>query len=99
MFDYDARPATPQLILQGNRTTAAGYALRDFLSRNRVPYEWQDVEELDGAVDRLPVCVLPDGTELGPASVERVAEALGMVTAPERSEYDLAILGAGPAGL
>jgi thioredoxin reductase (NADPH) len=49
--------------------------------------------------DRLPICVLPEGTQLAPASVEAVAAALGMVAAPTRSDYDLAILGAGPAGL
>lgn len=109
MFDYDARPATPQVVLVGHRTTPAGYALRDFLSRNRVLYEWVDIDDgermqtlLDRdapALDRLPVCILPDGTQLAPASVEAVAGALGMVAAPELSEYDLAILGAGPAGL
>jgi thioredoxin reductase (NADPH) len=109
MFDYDARPATPQVVFVGYRTTSAGYGLRDFLSRNRVPYEWVDVEDAervealvapaDLAADRLPICVLPDGTQITRATVERVAAALGMVGAPALSEYDLAIAGAGPAGL
>jgi thioredoxin reductase (NADPH) len=109
MFDYDARPATPQVVFVGHRTTPAGYGLRDFLSRNRVPYEWVDVEDAarlqtlvapaDLAGDRLPICILPDGTQLAPATVEGVAAALGMMGAPALSEYDLAIVGAGPAGL
>jgi thioredoxin reductase (NADPH) len=109
MFDYDARPATPQVVLVGDRATPAGYALRDFLSRNRVPYEWIELDDVErvGALldpeglelDRLPICVLPDGTQLAPASVEGVAGALGMVSAPELADYDLAILGAGPSGL
>jgi thioredoxin reductase (NADPH) len=109
MFDYDARPATPQVVFVGYRTTSAGYGLRDFLSRNRVPYEWIDVEDservqalvapVDVAADRLPICILPDGTQLAPATVEAVAAALGMVDAPALSEYHLAIVGAGPAGL
>jgi thioredoxin reductase (NADPH) len=109
MFDYDARPATPQVVLIGPRASAAGYGIRDFLSRNRVPYEW--VEPDDGervrelvdpariATDCLPICVLPDGTQLAPATVEAVATGLGMVAAPSLSEYDLTIVGAGPAGL
>src|ERR1700674_4738620 len=109
MFDYDARPATPQVVLVGQRTTSAGYALRDFLSRNRVPYEWIEIDDVSRietvldpenlVPDRLPICVLPDGTQLAPASVEAVAAALGMVTAPARAAYALAVLGAGPAGL
>jgi len=37
MFDYDARPVTPQVVLVGSPVSADGYAIRDFLSRNRFP--------------------------------------------------------------
>jgi thioredoxin reductase (NADPH) len=109
MFDYDARPITPQIVLVGERASSVGFAIRDFLSRNGFPYEWVDIEnrprvdevlaadELDGS--RLPVCVLPDGTRLAPASVQGVAVGLGMMSAPSLSSYDLTIVGAGPAGL
>ena len=50
-------------------------------------------------MDQLPVCVLPNGMRLAPATLEGVAEGLGMVSAPSLSEYDLTIVGAGPAGL
>ena len=40
MFDYDARPITPQVVLVGNRASSVGYTIRDFWSRNGVPYEW-----------------------------------------------------------
>ena len=109
MFDYDARPVTPQVVLIGNRASAAAYAIRDFLTRNGRPYEWVDVDQradvgslLDGAeidASRLPLCILPDGTRIGPATVEQVAAGLGMVSGPSLSEYDLTIVGAGPAGL
>jgi len=109
MFDYDARPVTAQIVLVGERASSVGYAIRDFLSRNGFPYEWVDVEnrarvdevlaadELDDS--RLPICVLPDGTALAPASVQGVAAALGMMLPPSLSSYDLTIVGAGPAGL
>jgi hypothetical protein len=45
MIDYDARPVTPQLLLVGNRASSAAYSIRDFLSRNGVPYEWVDVDD------------------------------------------------------
>jgi len=108
MIDYDARPVTPQVVLVGQRASAAGYSIRDFLSRNGVPYEWVEaddagrVEQLfTGGVDpaQLPLCILPSGERLGPATVEGVATGLGMVSVPRLSEYDLTIVGAGPAGL
>ena len=40
MIDYDARPVTPQVLLVGHRASSVGYSIRDFLSRNGVPYEW-----------------------------------------------------------
>jgi thioredoxin reductase (NADPH) len=107
MFDYDARPVTPQVILAGTQASAAAYAIRDFLTRNGQPYDWVDVDQ-SGAellqletidVSRLPVCILPDGTRLEAATVEQVAAGLGMVSAPKLAEYDLTIVGAGPAGL
>ena len=109
MIDYDARPVTPQVRLVGQRASSVGYSIRDFLSRNGVPYEWVDLEDSarvaellpadEQGVDQLPVCVLPDGTRLAPATLEGVAAGLGMVSAPSLSEYDLTIVGAGPAGL
>jgi thioredoxin reductase (NADPH) len=109
MFDYDSRPVTPQVVLVGNRASTPGYELRDFLSRNGVPYDWVEVDDRDrvaqllgsGAPEpsQLPICVLPDGSRLASATVEQVANGLGMVAAPLLPEYDLAIVGAGPAGL
>jgi thioredoxin reductase (NADPH) len=109
MIDYDARPVTPQVLLVGHRASSVGYSIRDFLSRNGVPYEWVDMDDAArvGAllpegerwVDRLPVCVLPNGIRLAPATLEGVAAGLGMVSTPSLSEYDLTIVGAGPAGL
>src|SRR6267378_4434421 len=109
MFDYDARPVTPQVVLVGRRTSSLGYELRDFLSRNGVPYDWVEIDDADrvrqlfdgGDIDpnRIPICVLPDGRRLAGATVQEVASGLGMVAAPLLSEYDMAIVGAGPAGL
>src|SRR5580658_5799613 len=109
MIDYDARPVTPQVLLVGNRASSVGYSIRDFLSRNGVPYEWVDVDDSARVAEllapeergegQLPVCVLPNGMRLAPATLEGVATGLGMVSPPSLSEYDLTIVGAGPAGL
>jgi thioredoxin reductase len=42
MFDYDARPVTPGVVLVGTTASRGGYAIRDFLSRNGYPFEWVD---------------------------------------------------------
>jgi thioredoxin reductase (NADPH) len=109
LFDYDTRPATPGVVLVDSATSSAAYRIRDFLSRNSYQYEWVDVGDADrvravlGTVEldagSLPICILPDGTKLSPATLEDVAAGLGMVSGPARSEYDLTIVGAGPAGL
>jgi hypothetical protein len=109
MFDYDARPVTPQVVIVGRRASSAGYQLRDFLSRNGIPYEWVEIDDTERVralvdashigPDRLPICLLPDGSQLAAATVEAVATGLGLVSPPLLAEYDLAIVGAGPAGL
>src|SRR5204863_1940504 len=40
-----------------------------------------------------------DGRRIAEATVQQVASGLGMVAAPLLAEYDMAIIGAGPAGL
>src|SRR3982074_3260653 len=109
MVAYDARPAQPQVVPTATRSSAVAYTIRDFLTRNGRPYEWVDVDQRGGLdpllagmridASRLPLCILPDGTQIGPATVEQVAAGLGMISAPSLAEYDLTIVGAGPAGL
>ncbi len=109
MFDYDARPVTPGVVLVGASASLGAYAIRDFLSRNGYPFEWIDAgqpEAVRAALgvaevepSALPLCILPDGSQLESATVEQVAVGLGMVAAPALPEYDLTIVGAGPAGL
>ena len=74
MIDYDARPVTPQVRLVGQRASSVGYSIRDFLSRNGVPYEWVDLEdsarvaallpEGERGVEQLPVCVLQNAADI-----------------------------------
>src|SRR5260370_39708961 len=106
MIDYDARPVTPQTVLVGHRASAVGYSIRDFLSRNAVPYEWVDVDDTQRVAglltvqerdsDQLPVCILPNGMRLAPAPPEGGAGGLGVRDAPTRSGYDQAIAGGLP---
>ena len=104
------RPPFEGIRVVGNRWSPESHAVKDFLARNRVPYQWQDVEvseearqliaQADGSeAPRLPLVVFPDGTYLeAPENVE-VAEKVGLRTRAERPFYDLIIVGGGPSGL
>jgi thioredoxin reductase (NADPH) len=81
--------------------------LCEFLDHNFVHHRSLDPErstEARGLLEdssrfSLPVVVLKDGSSLVQPSVLALARALGLQTETRRSEYDLAIIGGGPAGL
>src|SRR6185369_5457516 len=101
--------AQPAIKIYGTRGSAACYSIRDFLHRSDVPFQWIDLAshqraraeaQVSGLEDqRLPICEFPDGTRIERATVRQVLEKLGWYRNPSREEYDLAIYGAGPAGL
>ena len=103
------RPAFEGLRLLAGRWAPRGHAIRDFLTRNQVPYTWLDPGEdeggrlaatLDGPVDpATPIVISADGTVLRDPSNRDLAGAVGMATTASRPFYDLVIVGAGPAGL
>lgn len=94
----------------GSRWSPSSYGTREFLSRNQIPYQWIDVEQdaamrelvlstNGGDLARLPVVLLQDGTMLSAPTHSELAGKMGLQTSPARPFYDLAIIGAGPAGL
>ncbi|MBC11677.1 MAG: fused response regulator/thioredoxin-disulfide reductase [Rhodothermaceae bacterium] len=98
------RPGYGGLRLIGDRWSAEGHRLRDYLSRNNVPYRFEDVERdedarttAEGAA--LPLVILEDGTRLEAPEPRDVAARIGIRQEAEREFYDLAIVGGGPAGL
>jgi thioredoxin reductase (NADPH) len=98
-----------KIKLFGTRGSASAYALRDFLHRSDVPFEYIELKtdgqarkeaQVEGLKDqRLPVCIFPDGTRMERPTLRQVTEKLGWLRNPSLSEYDLSIYGAGPAGL
>ncbi len=105
-----ARVSFEGVRIVGSRWSPRSYETRDFLSRNQIPYQWIDVEQdaamralvlsaSGGDLSRLPVVLLADGTMLTMPSHAELAAKCGLQTAPARPFYDLAIIGAGPAGL
>jgi thioredoxin reductase (NADPH) len=103
------RPPFEGLRVLGPRYTLRDHQVRDFLSRNRVPYVWLDPEQNAEGVDlltrfklddhKLPVVLFGDGSYLVQPGQMELASKIGLRTQAERDFYDLAIIGAGPAGL
>jgi thioredoxin reductase (NADPH) len=83
------------------------YPVRDFLRRSVVEFDWVDISA-PGALNNPKVSGLEqvgfaiefcDGSLVVEPSLEEIATRLGWIRKPKYPEYDLAIYGAGPAGL
>jgi len=100
-------PQGQTLTVIGRRLDPGDHELRDFLTRAAQPYEFYESDGAEGkallerhgvATDGLPAVI--DGEETYEnATIVMLAEAWNARTPPTRSHYDLAIVGAGPAGL
>ena len=82
--------------------------IRDILERSTIPFGFYDSDSEEGrqilakvGVDgtRLPVVCIHDGDVLVDPTNEKLAVALGVKIKPDPGLYDVAIVGAGPAGL
>jgi thioredoxin reductase (NADPH) len=92
-----------------NRRSPRSHQLRDLLARNGVPHVVHDADStegrrmlseagLEGTAD--PVIVLMDGSVLVNPTNAELADAYGVSTTLEdRSDFDVVVVGAGPAGL
>ena len=108
----NASIATPlvSVTVLGHRDDLAGYKLRDFLARNKIGFRWLEPDET-GAIqgagvppellrdDKYPAVVFADRSYLIKPAYPELAQRLGLQTAPRETTYDVAIVGAGPAGL
>src|SRR5215470_7310555 len=87
------RPAFEGMRVLGTRWSPKSYELREFLARNRVPYQWIDIEisANDPETKRLleylgreaasvPVALFPDGTRLLEGVPAEVAQKVGLRT-------------------
>jgi thioredoxin reductase (NADPH) len=108
MGDEEKANQAPKVKLIGRSDSARAYAIRDFLGRGDVPFEWVELKTneqarqygLAGLNDpRLPIGICADGTRVENPTIRQIAEKLGWYHNPSKTEYDLAIYGAGPAGL
>jgi thioredoxin reductase (NADPH) len=104
-----ARPTFDGVRVAGARWSRQCYLVKDFLSRNQVPYQWIDleqdkpmrelVENLTVGLTKLPVVFFPDGGQLVEPSPRDLADKIGLSTRAREPFYDIVIVGGGPAGL
>ena len=91
----------------GESWSGRAYEIRDMLQRCAIPHSFCLANSSDGRAllaeagtdARLPVILLPDGTVLTDPSNAELASAAGSPISPQRMDFDLVIVGAGPAGL
>src|ERR1700737_2582100 len=97
-------------VLIGPESSPDIIRLQGFLARNAYPHQLLDPIRDDDAAKLvqqyapnpadLPLAVCPKGTILKNPSEAELARALGMVPIDEQNQaYDVAVVGAGPAGL
>jgi thioredoxin reductase (NADPH) len=103
----DARRRAPHSVdVVGETWSGRAYELREVLERCALPHRFflagsdEGRTLLAGAgVRRFPLLVMPDGTILEDPSDAEIAKASGTTVAPDGDQYDLVIVGNGPAGL
>ena len=103
------RPDFHGIKLIGYQFSPASHEIKDFLAGNLKPYLWLDVETSEDAkqllkvnnidLKELPVLIFEDGTILKKPTVRQTAERVGLNAQVKNETYDVAIIGAGPAGL
>jgi len=96
------------IIIVGHETEKQAAGLREFLSRNAVPYAMVDAtssadaarrQQLDAETCPKPL-VICGHTRLSQPTIKEVADCLGLTAElPSNAEFDVAVIGGGPAGL
>jgi thioredoxin reductase (NADPH) len=99
------RAKSSGVILMGLRDNAEMTQLQRFFARNSFPYQIMEVSGHDQQSSSsgdgpLPAVVFSDGRTLYRPTIPELADELGISELPEPGAiYDVAVVGAGPAGL
>lgn len=97
-------------LVIGSRYSPDTLRIREFLSRNHIPYTWEDLEtkpdvneflkQFNVTEEQTPIVLLANCGEVCKSpSNAKLAKALGITRPIEGKAYDLVVVGAGPAGL
>ena len=91
----------------GESWSGRAYDMRNVLQRCALPHSFcladsdtgRALIQEAGTHAKLPLVVFPDGNVLADPSDAEIARAAGAGVDPERGDFDLVVVGAGPAGL
>jgi thioredoxin reductase (NADPH) len=95
------------IYVVGESWSGRAYEIRDALERCAIPHAFcladsekgrEVLDELDGETP-LPLMRLPNGAVLIDPSDAEIAAAAGAAVDPRKSDFDIVIVGCGPAGL
>jgi thioredoxin reductase (NADPH) len=110
----DHRPSYVVVRIVGEPRSPRSHELRDIFSRSVIPYEFHPADSEEGqellarknkTSARLPVVIVFDQLVLVDPSDAEIADTFelispfGMNTLPDVRDFDLVVIGAGPAGL
>jgi thioredoxin reductase (NADPH) len=104
----DAQRQSPHTIhIIGQSWEGRAYELRQLLGRCAMPHAFvladspagRDLVAQAGEGDGYPLVIFPDGTVLHDPTNAELVEASGSPVDPPSTDFDLVIVGAGPAGL
>jgi thioredoxin reductase (NADPH) len=104
----EARRALPYTVhVVGSSWSGRAYELRNVLGRCAMPHAFSLADSDEGRAllagagspEPLPIVIFPNGKALTNPSDAELAAATGSTVDPERLDYDLVVVGAGPAGL
>ncbi len=98
-------PHTVKVV--ANAWSGRAYELRETLQRCAIPHSFCLADSTEGRKTlakagsgaKLPLMLLPDGEVLSDPTNTEIARASGASVELERDEFDVVIVGAGPAGL
>lgn len=103
------RPAFEGIRVISQEWSKPAFELKAFMAMNQIPYKSLTLEndeeartlmESAGAeLTDLPLVLFPDGDPLTKPTNDELADRVGLQTHASEPAYDLAIVGAGPAGL
>jgi thioredoxin reductase (NADPH) len=102
------RPHHEVVRIVGEQWSPGSQRLRDALTRNTVPFGFYAIKSDEGRrlvdqykldLERLPAVILHNHSVVYSPTLVEVAEGIGVHETPSQELYDVAIVGAGPAGL
>lgn len=108
-WQSDYVPDFKGIKVVGYQFSPQSHTVKDYLASNLIPYKWLDIEKNPDAkqlleinkvaLDQLPVVVFDDGSYSCQPTIRSISEKIGASPQITHDIYDVAIIGAGPAGL